>query len=178
MGILRHDGCNPHLPERASEDEEELTGWTKYSFSTMSELLFPQGSRSCDVQLHSFGHSQPSILQQLGGSSPFSHSQAGQKTGTSSPVEHMTGQQERGPGSFSLLQANGPERKERKKRYPQGGFAAFTEQERLDYNPRYVFISALLTRCCSPWLSCLLPTAARFTISSPGKPLPPCKANP
>lgn len=128
MGILRHDGCNPHLPERASEDEEELTGWTKYSFSAMSELLFPQRSRSCDVQLHSFGHSQPSILQQLGGPSPFSHSQAGQKTGTSSPVEHMTDQQERGPGSFSLLQANGPERKERKKRYPQGGFAAFTEQ--------------------------------------------------
>lgn len=72
--------------------------------------------------------------------------------------------------------------KKAKKKVPTGRVCCFhrsgDSRVRLDYNPCYVFISALFTRCCSPWLSCLLSTAARFIITSPGKTLPPCKANP
>lgn len=94
---------------------------------------------------------------------------------------NTTGQQEREPSSFSLLQANGPERKERQEKgTPREGLLLSQSRDSrvmLDYNPCYVFISALFTRCCSPWLSCLLSTA-RSTTTSPGKTLPPCKANP
>lgn len=72
--------------------------------------------------------------------------------------------------------------KKGKKKVPPGRVCCFhragESRERLDYNPCCVFISALFTKCCSPWLSCLLSTAARFTIPPPGKTLPPCKASP
>lgn len=69
--------------------------------------------------------------------------------------------------------------KRSKKKVPTGRVCCFhragDSRERLDYNPCYVFISALVTRCCSPWLSWLSSTAARFIIPSPGKTLPPSK---
>lgn len=72
--------------------------------------------------------------------------------------------------------------KKGKRKVPSGRVCCFhragDSRVRLDYNPCYVFISALFTRFCSPWLSCLLSPAARFIIASPGKTLPPCKANP
>lgn len=77
-------------------------------------FLFPLLSRSHDTQPLSFGDSHPSILPESGGPSPSSHSKAGQKASRyHQPCPRHTARQRQGePSSFSLLEADGPERRE------------------------------------------------------------------
>lgn len=83
----------------------------KILFSCYVRILFPLRSWSCDM-LWAFTALRPpapgwpiTLLTQP--------SRAQSSVVPAALVEHLTGQQEREPGSFSLLQANGPERKER-----------------------------------------------------------------
>lgn len=167
-GYFRGDGCITHLPER-SEEEEEWTGWTKYSFPAMSEFYFRWGPGPVTC----FGHSQPSILQHLGGPSPFSHSQAGHKAlWYQQPLLSTWLASRRGNLAASpCCKQMGQKEKKGKEKVPTGRVCCFHRaggsRARLDYNPCYVFISALFTRCCSLWLT--LFAAARFIITSPGK---------
>lgn len=128
----------------------------------MSEFYFCWGPGP--VQPRSFGHSQPpsssTLLTQPG--------RAQNSVVPAALVGHLTDQQEREPGSFSLLQTNAQKEKKGKEKVPTGRVCCFHRaggsRARLDYNPCYVSISALFTRC---WA--LLSAAARFIITSPGK---------
>lgn len=93
--------------------------------------------------------------------------------GTSNPVPGTQPVSSRGNLAASpCCKQMAQKEKKGKKMVPAGKIfcrhRAGDSRERLDYNPSYVFISALFRRCCSPRLSCLLTTEARGIISSPG----------
>lgn len=147
--------------------------WTNTLFLLQHSFYFCCGPGPMTSSYSSLGiHIPPSSINRVAHHPPHTAKQGRKPLSTSSPVPDAASQKEKEPGSFSLLQANGSERKE------QQGKSTHREDllpsqsrvsgERLDYNPRYVFISPLFTRCCSPWLSYLLATKARFIISSPG----------
>lgn len=177
-GYFRGDGCYPHFPGR-NEDEEKLKGWTKYSFSATSELLFP-GAVCSHTAL-----SIPSLPSTAVGWPITLLTQPSRAENCVVPaallstwVANRRGNLAASPCCKQMAQKE----KKGKKKVPTGRVCCFhragDSRVRLDYTPCYVFISALFTRCCSPWLSSLLSTAARFIITSPGKALPSCKANP
>lgn len=166
MAILRSDGGSPHLPERASEDEDELTAWA------MDKILF-----FCCLMTFSHSvlgiHNPPSSINQVACHPPHAAKQGRKPLSTSSPVPGMQLVSRRGNLAASPFCKQMVQKEEKgKKKVPTGKIFCLhrvgDSRERLDYNPSYVFISTLLARCCSPWVSCLLITKARFIISAPG----------
>lgn len=176
-GYFRGDGCITHLPER-NEEEEEWTGWTKYSFPAMSEFYFRWGPGPVTC----FGHSQPSILQHLGGPSPFSHSQAGHKAlWYQQPLLSTWLASRRGNLAASpCCKQMGQKEKKGKEKVPTGRVCCFHRaggsRARLDYNPCYVFNLCSLHKVLQPLADSLCCSKVHHHFTR--KTLPPCKANP
>lgn len=178
---FRGDGCIPHLPEW-SEDEEELTGWTKYYFLLCQNFYFHWGPGPVSCSHTALGsHNAPSSSSWVAHHPAHTAKQAENCVVPAALLSTWLASRRGNMAASPCCKQMAQKEKKGKKKVPTGRVCCFHRtggsKARLDYNPCYVFISALFTRCCSPWLSFLV-YCSKVHHHFTRKTLPPCKANP